>query len=204
MTFWHPILIRFSFLTSQWNDCGSSDAVDAAWGMWEDHLLNLEDNWNHTFSIVRKIDRPENFYFLHQRTLIFGLNVVGGSVRNATEWSTRLTTLSSWVKQVVALHVPDYASGVIIMAHAELKENHKTFSDELRRLVRDDWDNQFPFLYIHGDGHAFRYRPGYLNQPNLMAIQSEGGTRNPILKILMDPSANGPHVENAFQVDRQL
>jgi len=172
--------------------------------MWENHLMELENHWNHTFQIVRKIDRPENFYFLHQRTLLVGLNIVGGTVHNATEWSTRLSSLYSWLKQVVALHVPEYASGVIVMAHAELKEDHRAFSDNLRRLVRDEWGNQIPFLYLHGDGHAYRYRPNYLNQTNFMSIQSEGGTRNPILKIRMDPHGNGPYVENAFQVDRQL
>jgi hypothetical protein len=179
--------------------------IDAAWDTWRTHFLNLENNWNHTFPVVRNMAYPENFYFLHKRSLIFGLNIVGGKVHNATEWNTRLsTTAADWLKQVVALFVPAFANGVIIMGHAEMKDDHRDFSDPLRRLVRDDWGNEVPFLYLHGDGHAYRHRPGYLNQPNLLAIQHMGGVRNPILKIHMDPYENGPYVTNAFQVDRQL
>jgi hypothetical protein len=166
--------------------------------------MKLEDNWNHTFKVVRNVDYPENFYLLHKRTLIFGLNIVGGKVHNATEWHTRLTYSVEWVKQVVASFTPQFASGVIILAQAQLSDAHMDFFNPLRRLVRDDWDNQIPFLYLHGDGHSYRYNYGFLNQPNLLAIQHMGGTSNPILKIQMDPYQNGPHVTNAFQVDRQM
>lgn len=198
-----------SFLTcplfeTQWNDCGSDANIDLAWSQWENNFMRLEDNWNHTFPVVRNVDRPENFYFVHKRTLIFGLNIVGGKVHNATEWHARLTSSAEWVKQVVELFVPTSASGVVILAQAQLSDDHMDFFDPLRRLVRDDWNNEIPFLYLHGDGHAYRYRPGFLNQPNLLNIQSEGGVRDPILKIQMDPYGNGPHVTNAFQVDRQL
>ena len=195
----------FLFYDTQWNDCaGNSDDIDLAWGRWETNFLNLENNWNHTFPVVRNVDYPENFYFLHKRTLLFGFNIVGGRVRNATEWNIRLTTGAAWLKEIVGLFVPELANGVIVMAQAELSEHNMDFFDPLRRLVRDDWGNQIPFLYLHGDGHSYRYNPGFLNQPNLLAIQSEGGVRDPVLKILMDPYGNGPYAPNAFQVDRQL
>ena len=167
--------------------------------------MNLENNWNHSFPVVRNLHYPENFYFVHKRTLLVGLNIVGGKVHDATEWNIRLTTAAIWLKEVVALFVPaGLASGVIVMAHAKISENHMDFFDPLRRLVRDEWGNTIPFLYLHGDGHGYRHNPGFLNQPNLLAIQSEGGVRDPVLKILMDPYGNGPYAPNAFQVDRQL
>jgi hypothetical protein len=190
---------------TQWNDCaGNSDSIDLAWGRWESHFMNLENNWNHSFPVVRNRHYPENFYFVHKRTLLFGLNLVGGEVHDATEWNIRLTTAAIWLKEIVGLFIPESASGVIIMAHAKISTDHTDFFDPLRRLVRDDWGNAIPFLYLHGDGHGYRHRSGFLNQPNLLAIQSEGGVRNPILKILMDPYDNGPYAPNAFQVDRQL
>ena len=190
----------------QWNDCsGNSDDINMAWGRWSSHFLYLENNWNHTLPVVRHVTYPENFYFLHKRTLIVGLNIVGGKVHNATEWNLRLTTAAAWLKEVVGLYVPTgLANGVIVMAHAKITDDHMDFFNPLRQLVRDDWGNAIPFLYLHGDGHSYRHNTGFLNQPNLLAIQSMGGVRNPVLKILMDPYDNGPYAPNAFQVDRQL
>lgn len=197
-------LLTWLFFSKKWNDCGSNAMIDVAWNRWETHFMQLENNWNHTFPVVRNVDYPENFYFVHKKTLIFGINIVGGRVHDPDEWNTRHTATAKWIEEVVEMFVPSFASGVIIMAHAKWTENHVDFFDPLRRLVRDEWKNEIPFLYLHGDGHAYQHKRGFLNQPNLLSIQHMGGVKNPILKIQMDPFMNGPHVTNAFQVDRQL
>ncbi len=189
---------------NEWNDCGNNVMIDAAWGRWNTYFMNFEDNWNHTIPVVHNLDRPENFYFVKKRTIIFGLNIVGGRVHDTSEWYTRHTALVEWVKAVVLMNYGLYADGVIIMAHARPTVDHTDFFNPLRRFVRDDLGNQVPFLYLHGDGHAFQDERGYLNQPNLSRMQHEGGTRDPILKILADPFYQGNEVHNAFQYDRQL
>lgn len=189
---------------NEWNDCGNDMMIDAAWGRWNTYLMNFEDNWNHTIPVVRNLDRPENFYFVKKRTIIFGLNIVGGRVHDTIEWYTRHTALAEWVKTVVLMNYGISADGVIIMAHARPTEDHTAFFNPLRKLVRDDLGNEVPFLYLHGDGHAFQHERGFLNQPNFVRMQHEGGTRDPILKILADPFLQGNQVYNALQYDRQL
>ena len=189
---------------NEWNDCGSDAMVEVAWDQWRTYFTNLEDNWNHTLPVVRSFDYPENFYFIMKRTLIFGLNVVGGRVQDPAEWFTRLTAEVEWIKSIVLMNIGLNADGVIILAHAKLTQDHISFSNPLRQFVRDDLANEVPFLYLHGDGHKYIYNSGFLNQPNMLGIQHEGGVRDPILKILADPYHQGSNVYNAFQVDRQL
>jgi hypothetical protein len=48
------------------------------------------------------------------------------------------------------------------------------------------------------------YNSNFYDQPNFLAIQHEGGVRDPIMKIMADPHHLGPEVYDAFQYDRQL
>jgi hypothetical protein len=189
---------------NEWNDCGNNMMAEVAWDKWTNYFTRMEDNWNHTIPVVRNLDYPENFYFIQKRTLVFGLNIVGGRVHDIDEWKTRLTAEAEWVKAVVQMNIHSNADGVIVMAHAKPTEDHNQFFNPLRRLIRDDLANEVPFLYLHGDGHAYMYTRGFLNQPKLLRIQHEGGVRDPILKILADPYHLGSDVHSAFQVDRQL
>jgi len=193
---------------NEWNDCIRAE-IDSGWGHWTNQFLGFEDNWNHTFSIARQPGYPENFYFIEKRTLLFGLNIVGGRVHNTTEWKTRLRSEYKWVRDVMTLNLVNMktADGVILMAHAHPSENHREFFNAFRVFLRDELKNEFPVMYLHGDGHNFLYTPNYHNQSNFLRVQHEGGTNEPVLKIMAGPG-RGPggrsSVHNAFQYDRQL
>jgi hypothetical protein len=45
---------------------------------------DFHDQWNHPFTVIKHETRPENFSFLHKRTLFFGLNLVGGKRHDVT------------------------------------------------------------------------------------------------------------------------
>jgi hypothetical protein len=189
---------------NEWNDCGSQLEREDAWNLWSTHLMGLENNWNHTLDVIRQPDYEENFYFIRKRTLIFGLNIVGGRVHDADEWRLRLSGEVNWMRQIVKRNVPMNADGIIIMAHAKPTSNHVLFFDPLRDFVRDELQNFIPVMYLHGDGHDFIHTPNFYDQPNFVRIQHEGGVRDPILKILADPQKLGPEVHDAFQYDQQL
>jgi hypothetical protein len=189
---------------NEWNDCGNSQEIDAAWDRWTNNFMQLENNWNHTFSVVRQQDHPENFYFIQKKTILIGLNIVGGRVHDTREWTLRLTDEIDWVRSIVRMNVPMNAAGVIIMAHARPTADHALFFDPLRDFIRDELENEIPVLYLHGDGHSFLHTPNFYMQPNYLRIQHEGGVRDPVLKILADPQKLGPEVYDAFQYDQQL
>ena len=181
---------------NEWNDCGSDSEIIKGRAYWDQHLLNLQNNWISAsqFKITACPDYQESFYFVWKRTLIFGLFITGGRVQNLTEWNSRLSIQAEWVKEVIRQEVPTNAAGVIMMAHAKPTDHHKAFFSPIKNFIEYELLNEIPFLYFHGDGHKWVYKPKFMGQPNFLGIQHEGGVRNPILKILADPEHLGPEV----------
>mmetsp|Transcript_12947 Transcript_12947/g.31498 ORF Transcript_12947/g.31498 Transcript_12947/m.31498 type:complete len:516 (+) Transcript_12947:671-2218(+) len=188
---------------NEWNDC-VKNRIDAGWELWNQEFLRFENKWNHTMTVVRQPGFEENFYFVEKRTLIIGLNLVGGRVHNSSEWRSRQEAEYAWTRNVINTFVPQFADGVIIMAHAKPSADQRFFMDPLGEDMANTWQNKFPILYLHGDGHSWTYNPHFKRQHNMLRVQHEGGVRDPILKVLADPAKNGPEVYSAFQFDRQL
>lgn len=189
---------------NEWNDCQRS-MIDIGFERWMDNFLRFENYWNHNFTVARQPGHQENFYFIHKRTLIIGLNVVGGRVHNSTEWSDRLRSEFEWTKSIIDLNLQmGNADGIIVLSHAKPSVNHLQFTVPFRNYVARELQNKVPILYLHGDGHSYVYTPHFMRQPNMLRIQHEGGTNEPILKILADPARYPGSVYNAFQADRQL
>ena len=188
---------------NEWNDC-VKNRIDAGWELWNQEFLRFENKWNHTMAVVRQPGFEENFYFVEKRTLIIGLNLVGGRVHNSSEWRARQEAEYDWTRTVINTFVPQFADGVIIMAHAKPSADQRFFMDPLGEDMANTWQNKFPILYLHGDGHSWTYNPHFKSQHNMLRVQHEGGVRDPILKVLADPAKNGPEVYSAFQFDRQL
>jgi hypothetical protein len=172
---------------NEWNDCGNGREIDTAWSLWEQHFLGLDRNWNHTLTTVRQTRYPENFYLIQKKTLIFGLNIVGGRVHDRDEWDRRLSAEVDWIKSVTSANIPMNAAGIIILAHAKPTPAHSIFFDGLKAFIKDDLANEIPVLYLHGDGHSYFYNHYFLNEDNALQIQHEGGVRDPVLKIMADP-----------------
>jgi hypothetical protein len=191
---------------NEWNDCGNQLEREDAWDLWSTHLMRLENNWNHTLDVIRQPEYEENFYLIRKRTLIFGLNIVGGRVHDANEWRLRLSGEVNWVRQIIIMNVQqnNNVDGIIIMAHAKPSPNNRRFFNPLKNFIHSQLKNEIPVMYLHGDGHSFVHTPNFYNQPNFVRIQHEGGVRDPVLKILADPQKLGPQVYDAFQYDQQL
>lgn len=95
--------------------------------------MGFDTNWNHDFSVVRQPDYEENFYFVREQTLIFGLNIVGGRVHDQIEWNRRHTSEINFVTSVSETNILNgNIAGIIIMAHTTLKDKHKLFFDPLK------------------------------------------------------------------------
>ena len=196
---------------NEWNDCTRS-SIEFGWQHWIHHFVGFEQNWaqwqNASTALttiprtqrgpqaaagVASLHQEGNFYLVHHRTLIIGLNIVGGRVHNATEWSHRLSSQYVWVRQIMLQQLghgtlPPAAEGVILMAHAHPGPEHDEFFQPFARFLQEELQNAYPVLYLHGDGHTFEYEPQwYGQQSNFLRIQHEGGTQEPILKIRVGP-----------------
>ncbi len=175
---------------NEWNDCRDPDQ---AWQFWCKYFLHFEQHWKPRFHVARAAERQENFSFELNHVLFVGLNIVGGRVHDPAEWRQRHRESAAWLQNQLAEH--RNASHCVVMAHAALGESHRDFIDALRRFaVRFDR----PMLYLHGDGHAWKFDQP-LDVSNLWRIQVDRAGLTPPVQIRVHSDAKAP-----FQVNRRL
>ena len=194
-------------LDNEWNDCSN---IDEAWGYWEQEFSNFEDHWNYDFVVHRPPERPESFAFAHKKTLFIGLNIVGGRIHDATEWSERLSEQATWVISLMRSYTagdilfPQVRS-VVIFAHANPNGNHDEFFVPVKEFVQNHLDN-IPVLYMNGDAHRWSHEPKFMNVDQMLRIQLVGGTREPPLEIIVaaHEDTSDKDAEEVFLYDRKL
>jgi predicted nucleic acid-binding Zn ribbon protein len=185
---------------NEFNDCPYYQ-IQSGMGYWNKYLLYLGNEWNHGFTIVRHNSRPENFYFVHKRTLFLFLNIVGGRVID--DWDERHADLVDFTIEAISRRVPRRANGIVIMAHAHPYAKHDTYFDPVTRFIeQSSFLNNIPILYIHGDGHAWERVEGYRGLDNMLRIQTYGGTGQMPLKMIVDPYNKGMDLSATFLYDR--
>jgi hypothetical protein len=134
---------------NEWNDC---DDPDEAWAFWEEHLLGLEQDFCGVPSdFEAQSVRPENFSFTSKGVLFIGLNLVGGSVHDASEWTTRLNQDADFVNQELAEHGAQVRA-LVVFGQAGPSSNRATF---FNRFVSAAAAFGKPVLLVHGDGHSW-------------------------------------------------
>ncbi|GIW91272.1 MAG: hypothetical protein KatS3mg109_1704 [Pirellulaceae bacterium] len=175
---------------NEWNDCRDPRE---AWQLWSKYFLRFEEQWHPSFPVVHQSERPENFAFQLRHVLFVGLNLVGGTVHDPSEWRRRHQDNSRWLETKIAEN-PD-ATHCVVMAHALLREPHQDFVEALRRIAR-----RFsrPMLYLHGDGHAWIFDQPF-GVPNVWRIQVDRGGLAPPVQIRIHQDSRQP-----FQYDRRL
>jgi hypothetical protein len=192
---------------NEWNDCPNHQEALYFWHEEFDEFL--DDKWTAAramFNVTSQWGRIENVYFIRNKALFIGLNIVGGRVHNETEWEERLNNNFNWTRNLIQTHVVDAqdANVVVLMAHAAPRDNHRLFFDPMRDYIEDELGNNVPILYLNGDSHMWEYEPDFRSQESWLRITVEGMSRAPILKVFVDGSASGGTVEEAFSYDRGL
>jgi hypothetical protein len=174
-------------------------------------LSNFEDHWDHSFQVTRPVDRPENFAFIHKKTLFVGLNIVAGRVNHQLEWYTRLTEQAIWTTGLMRAHTGGNLSveqvrSIVIFGHANPTILHDSFFLPLKFFIRDELAGDIPVLYLNGDAHAWSYETEYLALDQLLRIQLTGGTSEPPLQVVVAPTDDivESNAENVFLYDRRL
>jgi len=132
---------------NDWTDCPNQEEGLA---LFEEYFVGFEGRyWSHDFDIQRQSGYPNNFAFVHKGTLYVGLNLVGGSVHDSSEWQRRLWDEVEWLKDLVR----DYRSSisplvgrVVIFGHAEFTSNHDDFVEPLDDFIYDELNNELPML----------------------------------------------------------
>jgi hypothetical protein len=120
------------------------------------------------------------------------------------DWDSRLSNNLDWTQQLVRQLVPTEATGVVIFAHAKPTAAQEGFMIPMADFVKVELGDKVPFLYLHGDGHSWKYTPSFFAADSYLRIQHAGGVTEPILKLYADPHRNPTSVKEAFVVDRRL
>jgi hypothetical protein len=174
---------------------------------WLEVFHEFDKNWDHSFQVQRNPLQPENFNFVHKKTLYIGLNLVGGSIFDKEAFSIQLDEEFDWAKALIEENVVTHsdASSIVIFGHAFPTSTHDSFFEPLQRYIEEDLDNDVPIMYLNGDYHFFEFEKDYLGQSNFHRLQVQSGTKDPPLQVSVSISVNGDSdASDVFSHDRML
>jgi hypothetical protein len=195
-------------------DNDSSDCPNIAEGLqyWNDTFLHFETRyWDHDFTIRRQDAYPDNFAFVHKKTLFVGLNIIGGITRDATEWEVRLSAEAAWTmnmirdyRQALKQMSPADVGRVVIFGHADPGSRHAPFFQSMATFIKNELQNKVPILYVNGDKHEWTYTTSFYGQSSWLRIGVQGFAEQPLLKITIDGNSKSTDPIQAFVIDRRL
>lgn len=192
---------------NDWTDCPNQ-----AQGLqlWQDEFVAFDSKyWNHSFAIQRQPGRPYNFCFEHKGTLFVGLNIVGGKIHDAEEWSTRLADQADWTIALIRNYHHQQrlqlkVGRVVLFGHADPNKSHRPFFKPLRAFLKDELHSKVPMLYLSGDTHAWLYQPNFYKEPSLLRITVTGLAVDPLLQVVVTADGQYADPQAAFAINRRL
>ena len=175
---------------NEWND---QKDPKTAWLYWTKHFSNFEKNFADGPVLERQAARPENFALSTKGVLVLGLNIVGGRVHDAKEWTSRHSQNNDWVKEQFAKHGAN-APTLVVLAQAEPNATHDSFFKPFVEQIKA-WGK--PVLYIHADGHKWEVHKKS-RADNLLRVQTDMVGTNPPVIVTVTDDPNEP-----FQFERR-
>jgi hypothetical protein len=166
---------------NEWNDCSDPDQ---GWSWWMEHLYALETAYCGTPATQRQTVRPENFAFVSKGVLFVGINLVGSTVLDTAAWNLRMQQDADWISQQLQANASAIRSAVVF-AHAGSATSRRTFFDLFIPIAAAFAK---PLLYVHGDGHSWRWDLPFSGAQNVRRMEVERGTTPPVqLTVTLDP-----------------
>ncbi len=180
---------------NEYNDCNNPEDALA---LWNQYFLHFNENWDFPYTIDYQEVRPENFAWVENGVLFLGLNLVGSSVHDQSEWDTRLADDAVWVEQQFEIR-KDSIQTAVVFGHANMTEvgpeKFNSFTDRFRASAEAFGK---PVLYMQGDGHFwFENRPW--PEKNILRVQIEGGAN--AVQVTVDPNLEDPFVFDRVFLD---
>jgi len=169
---------------------GDNETTDCSnpsqgWSYWEKHLSRIEENFCGTPPVERQSSQDENFAFVLDGMLFIGIHLVGGS-----NSSSILQRDADWVQQQFTDKVAS-VRGAVIFSQAGPGGNSLFFN--AFETAAGDFGK--PILFIHGDGHSWKYDHPF-SEPNVLRVQIDRGDGPPV-QVTATLDAN-----NMFLFDR--
>ncbi len=171
---------------NEFNDC---DNTSEAFSLWEKYFMHFHENWEMPWKTDYQPERKENFTWVEQDVLFVGLNLVGGSVHDSTEWNSRLKANADWIESLIQKN-NKALNALVVFGHANMDktEKFKVFVEKFRSIAAAF---QKPILYLQGDGHYWIHDRPWKEQ-NIQRVQVDAGAR--ILKVEIDTKLENPFI----------
>ncbi len=155
---------------NEWNDCNApghqaGPDANAAITYWNSKFGTFNQDFRDEIYANKQANRDENIAFVQNSVLYLCVNLVGGTVHDASEWSARQTDNSNWIDANLSKY-KNYVHACVIYAHAE-----PTVGGMMLAPLQADV-NTFskPVLWINGDTHAWLEQPSYMGTTNLRRV----------------------------------
>ena len=149
------------------NEYNDATNPQQAWQQWVSHFTNFEQNWSSGLTVTHQSIRPENLAFVENGVLYIGINLVGGRVHDAKEWTKRAADDLAWIQENFAAHKGDVTSAVILGQAAPGTAGYSTFQSGFVNAAKSF---ELPVLYVQGDLHKWQYDSSYGGASNLTRI----------------------------------
>ena len=137
------------------NDCSSS--FNVGWNRWKSTFDGFaENNWDVSqFEHLDRLEGTANFAIVYKEVLVVGIDVVGGSPHDSTEWNLRHAKNIEWVISNVGQYFGSGRADVLLLiGHARPGPFHNDFFPVLRnKLTSELGVDMNRVLYVHGDLH---------------------------------------------------
>ena len=181
--------------------------------LWRSSFANFDSTyWNHTFSVHRPLDNPENFVFQHKNVLFIGVNLIGERTNeeNIEMVTKQLTEQVNWVMDVIRQYQMEcllekkMVGRVVLFYHANPGPHTRPFFKPLRHFIGNDLNYTLPILFMNGDAHRWMYQPRFYNASSLLRVTVTGLAVEPLLKVSIPMDGTYHDPTQAFVMDRRL
>ncbi len=139
----------------------------ASFAEWSNTFTYFDQNWSHDLGTVYQDVRPENFSFVIETTLFIGLNMVGSSIHDSSEWATRSADNLVWVEDMFG-QFGATTSNAVLFGHASPKRAGYDAFEAGFLTVAQDFDK--PILYLQGDSHTWDLDNPWSKAPNITKV----------------------------------
>ena len=148
--------------------------------------MRLEENWSHSLTVLRQPVREENFAIVESGVLFIGINLVGDTVHDQSEWTQRMADDANWVNENFA-NFGSQVTSAVIFGHSFADPNKGDRQQFGLDFVTAAQNFGKPILYMQGDDHHWVLDNPYAAAPNVTRVVVEQGVPSVRTTITNDP-----------------
>lgn len=169
---------------NEWNNCNDYKQSES---IWKDTFVGFESKQApFPFEVTRQSNAEENFFFINNKVIYIGLNMVDGRINKHRDWDSRLKKNIIWVHNIVRRNIKSVEVVVIYGNSGNIKANSQFFTD-LANLVQK-W-NDLLVVYIKESNNESRVIENYMQIENFMLVNLKQGIWPPA-KFSINPATN--------------